>query len=454
MKVLLIHPKCKTEEISHLQIPLGLCYIASYIRKKHDVMIYDEPVEKKSLKKLIDNFNPDVIGFSFTTQSAYRAYQLVKKFKKNKLCVAGGIHSTFRPEEALENGFDVVVLGEGERTFLKILDALELKKKIEIIRGIAYRKNGIVTKTKPYKMIKNLDKIPLPSWDLLDMAKYEQGAITTSRGCPFNCAYCASKKYYNRTFRQRSIKNVFKELKIIVNKHNQKLVQFFDDTFTVNHKFVKDFCKLIIDSKLKFTWSVQARVDTIQNDFEMLELLKKAGCKLIIFGIESGSEKILKRINKNITIQQMEDAINLTKKAKIDVKTTWIVGLPGNFSEQIESLDLMKRLKPNQITIHLCVPYFGTDLYEKRKEFGIWINDKVKSKDLYNFNPSYYENNDLNKFFKYSYISFGDIFKIAKKMKSEMRKVGYISPDRYKSGDEKTIKTFLDKVKNPLIKEY
>src|SRR3989344_3567345 len=372
MKVLLIHPKCKTEEISHLQIPLGLCYIASYIRKKHDVMIYDEPVEKKSLKKLIDNFNPDVIGFSFTTQSAYRAYQLVKKFKKNKLCVAGGIHSTFRPEEALENGFDVVVLGEGERTFLKILDALELKKKI----------------------------------------------------------------------------------KIIINKHNQKLVQFFDDTFTVNHKFVKDFCKLIIDSKLKFTWSVQARVDTIQNDFEMLELLKKAGCKLIIFGIESGSEKILKRINKNITIQQMEDAINLTKKAKIDVKTTWIVGLPGNFSEQIESLDLMKRLKPNQITIHLCVPYFGTDLYEKRKEFGIWINDKVKSKDLYNFNPSYYENNDLNKFFKYSYISFGDIFKIAKKMKSEMRKVGYISPNEYKSGDEKTIKTFLDKVKNPLIKKY
>src|SRR3989344_1689284 len=322
MKVLLIHPKCKTEEISHLQIPLGLCYIASYIRKKHDVMIYDEPVEKKSLKKLIDNFNPDVIGFSFTTQSAYRAYQLVK------------------------------------------------------------------------------------------------------------------------------------ELKIIVNKHNQKLVQFFDDTFTVNHKFVKDFCKLIIDSKLKFTWSVQARVDTIQNDFEMLELLEKAGCKLIIFGIESGSEKILKRINKNITIQQMEDAINLTKKAKIDVKTTWIVGLPGNFSEQIESLDLMKRLKPNQITIHLCVPYFGTDLYEKRKEFGIWINDKVKSKDLYNFNPSYYENNDLNKFFKYSYISFGDIFKIAKKMKSEMQKVGYISPNEYKSGDEKTIKTFLDKVKNPLIKKY
>ena len=206
MKVLLIHPKCKTEEISHLQIPLGLCYIASYIRKKHDVMIYDEPVEKKSLKKLIDNFNPDVIGFSFTTQSAYRAYQLVKKFKKNKLCVAGGIHPTFRPEEALENGFDVVVLGEGERTFLKILDTLELKKKIKNIRGIAYYENEIFTKTKPYKMIKNLDKIPFPSWDLLDMAKYEQGAITTSRGCPFNCAYCASKKYYNRTFRQRSIK--------------------------------------------------------------------------------------------------------------------------------------------------------------------------------------------------------------------------------------------------------
>jgi len=452
MKVLLVHPKCKTEEISHLQIHLGLCYIASYIQKKHDVMIYDEPVEKKGLKKIIDNFNPDVIGFSLTTQSAYRAYQLVKRYKKDRICVAGGIHATFRPEEALKNGFDIVVLGEGEITFLEILDFLELKKDKKNINGIVYFENGEIIKTKPREIIKNLDEIPFPSWELLDMSKYEQGAITASRGCPFNCAYCASKKYCNRIFRQRSVENVFEELKIIVNKYNQKLVHFCDDTFTINHKFVKDLCRLIIDNKLKFEWSILSRVDTIKNDFEMLELLKKASCKLVIFGIESGSEKILKKVNKDITIKQIEEAINLTKKAGIDVKTTWIVGLPGNYSEQMESLSLMKKIKPNQITIHLCVPYCGTDLYEKRKEFGVWINDKIKIKDWYNFNPSYYEGNDMSKFFKYSYISFEELFKITQNIETEMKKIGYISPGKYKSGNERTIKTFLEKIKNPLIK--
>lgn len=452
MRVLFIHPKCKTEEISHLQIPLGIAYIASKIKDKHDVLIYDEPVDKRNLSKVIKDFNPDILAFSFTTQSAFRSYKLLKKHKKDRFCIAGGIHPSFQYQEALDNGFDLVVIGEGEKTFSQVLKFIELKKDYSNLKGIAFKRNNKYYKTTSRQLIKNLDKINIPARDLLDMSKYEQGSITTSRGCPFNCAYCASKKYCNRTFRQRSAENVFSELKIVVEKYNKKLVHFCDDTFTINHNFVKKLCKFIIDNNLVFEWSILSRVDTIRNDLEMLLLLKKAGCKLIIFGIESGSEKILKRINKNISIKQIKEAILLTKKVGIDVKTTWIVGLPGSYKEQMESLQLMKELKPNQITIHLCVPYLGTDLCDKKDHYGIWINEHIKIEDWYNFNPSFFEGNDMNKFFRYSYISFKEIFEITSTIKNEMEKLGYILPNQYKQGKEKTIKTFMDKVKNPLIK--
>lgn len=452
MNILLIHPRCKTEEISHRQIPLGLCYIASYIRNDNNIIIFDEPIEKRNLSHVIRQFKPDIIGITFTTQSAYRAYQLVKKYHKNALCIAGGIHATFRPKEALINGFDLVVMGEGELTFKEIIDSIKKKKSMNCISGIAYLKNKKMIINKSRKYISNLDSIPFPSWDLVNMQKYEHGAIITSRGCPYDCAYCASKKYCNKIFRHRSVKNVFEELKILVENYNQKLIHFCDDTFTIKHRFVKEFCKLIIKNKIKFEWSILSRVDTINNDFQMLKLLKKAGCKLIIYGIEAGSETILNKINKNIKINQIKNSLNLTRKAGINIKTTWIVGLPGNYKEQEKSIELMKSLKPNQITIHLCVPYPGTDLFENHNKYGISINEKINVKDWYNFNPSYYEGKDLTKFFKYSYLTFEETFQLTKIMKSEMLKLGYVLPNKYKTGKEHTIKTFLDKINNPLIK--
>lgn len=454
MKVLLIHAKCPYEEISHKQIPLGIMYIAAFIETKHEVRIYDEPVETRSLKEVIVDFKPQVIGVSFTTQSSLRAYEIAREYKNTAILVAGGIHATLHPNEALHNGFEIVSYGEGEMTFPYLLENIQDRSCYINIPGIYYLENDELVKTN--RCINNicLDNYPMPARHLLDMGRYDQGSIITSRGCPFKCKFCVSSVFREQNYRHRSAEKVFREIEQVVVIYNKSDIHFCDDTFTINHKFVKDLCKLIIKSNLKFNWSILSRIDTINDDTEMLILLKEAGCQLIIFGIETGSEQILQRISKGISVSQIEKTLLLCKNIGLDIKTTWIVGLPGNYDEQMESLDLMKKTMPNQITIHMFVPYPGTELYINREKYGISINEKTFMQVLPYLNPGFLDERIFRTpSFKLNYLSFGEMKDIALQMSKELIKLGYIYPNEYDgNGEERTFKTFLDKIGNPLLK--
>lgn len=454
MKVLLVHARCPHEEISHRQIPLGIAYIGAYIAIRHEVKIYDEPVEDYPLADIVDSFKPQVIGVSYTTQSSMRAYEIAYRYKDSATLVAGGVHATLHPQEALDNGFNIVSYGEGEESFESILYNLETGGGYSNMRGIYFMQGPILKKTAPIYRKVSLDDYPFPARQLLNMSKYDQGSIITSRGCPFNCKFCVSSVFRENNYRHRSVENVYREIEDVVVKYQKTNVHFCDDTFTIDHIFVKSLCLLIIKSGLRFNWSILSRIDTIKKDEEMLALLKAAGCKLIIFGIETGSDSILERINKGISVSQIEDTIALCKKSGLDIKTTWIVGLPGRYDEQMESLKLMKTLLPNQITIHMFIPYPGTELYKNRSQYGISINNQVFMKKLPLLNPGYWDEKIFNNpGFSLDYLTFDQLKEIAQIMSVELKRMGYVYPNQYNGqGAERTFKTFLDKINNPLLK--
>ena len=174
MKILFVHAASAVEEISHRQIPLGIAYLASYVRDKHEVRIFDQPVEIVSLDEIVSDFLPDVVAISFTSQSAYNAYEMAKKYSDTHTLIAGGIHASLLPDETLINGFDIVVFGEGEEVFSHILDALDTDKMLSKIKGIFYKDhNGLIQKNPPANLISDISSIAFPSRDLFRKDVYE-----------------------------------------------------------------------------------------------------------------------------------------------------------------------------------------------------------------------------------------------------------------------------------------
>lgn len=442
MKILLIHPKSNLQKSGHVQIPLGLAYIASYMLQKsdHKIKVFDEPAEKKGLNKLINEFKPDIIGVSFTALSAGGAYEIVKKYKDKAIFVAGGAYASFSPKEVLDNGFDYIVYGEGEKTFLQLVDRLDKKKTLNKQKGIIYYKDEKLIKNPSQKLIKNLDSLPLPARELFPMKKYEDfGTIMTARGCPFNCLFCNSRKFWQQKYRSRSISNIYKELEELVNKYKKKYIFFMDDTFTVDKDKVIKLCKLLTKKKLKFKWTALTRADTL--DEEKISWMKKAGCDTLMFGVESGSEKILKNINKNTSLEKIRNSILLCKKYGIRARVSFIVGLPGSYKEQLKSLKIMEETTPENLNIHILAVYPGSEIYEKREKYGIHFK---KIPNWYDYD-SYYST-DLFKIVSFDYLSKTEAIKLCKTFVKRLKEIGYVRKNRdIKYGEsERKFKTFID----------
>lgn len=442
MKILLVHTKSNLEKAGHAQIPLGICYIASYLRKKsrHIVKIFDESIEDENLSKIVGDFNPEIIGVSFTAISAKSAYKIAKKYKKQITLVAGGPYATFCAKEVLNQGFDFVVYGEGEKTFLQLINKLKKKRSLKFQKGIFYKNKNKIIKNPPQPLIKNLDSLPFPARDLAPMDKYENfGTIMTSRGCPFNCLFCNSRKFWQQKYRSRSVGNIYKELRLLVKKYNKRYIFFGDDTFTLDKIKIINLCKLLIRKKLNFKWTALSRADMISK--EKISWMKKAGCDTLLIGVESGSEKILKTINKNTSLKQIEEAINLCKRYNLRCRASFIIGLPGDYSEQLKSIKLMEKTLPENINIHILAIYPGSEIYDKRKKYGIKIKN-IKNWQNYN---TYYSLN-LFKIVKFNYLTKKQAIALCSTFIKRLKKIGYTQKRRnivYKKG-EKTVKTFLD----------
>ena len=254
----------------------------------------------------------------------------IKEYFKDIQIIIGGIHPTALPEKTIKRmkNVDVFVIGEGEQTFLELMQ----NKKFENIKGVAYMKSGKVRINPCREFIQNLDTLPFPARNLLDMEKYTLGfdwegrkpaaTIFSSRGCPFNCIYCASKIMWKRKVRYRSAENILAEIDFLVKEYKIKEILFYDDHFVLDKKRLKKICEGLIKRKCDLTWCCLSRTDCM--DLETAKLMKKSGCHMISFGVESGSQKILDNMEKNVKVEDIIKTFEICRKARINTKASFI----------------------------------------------------------------------------------------------------------------------------------
>ncbi len=384
MKILLIYPYCletRTKDDDVRPVPIGLYYIGALLKKQNFtveiVNWYDINKTPKKIRNLLAKKNPDIIGFSILHANRWGGIeiaQIAKKLNPAVKIVFGGIGPTSLWQHLLTNFnvIDFVVIGEGEFTFLSLAQCLAKKKyeKIQDIKGIAFRQNGKATRTEDADGIADIDNLPNPA------LYYKYQHVASSRGCPWDCTFCGSPKFWKRKVRFHSAEYFVEQLELLYKKG----VTFFyvsDDTFTLQSKRVIDICKIILDKNLKITWVAISRVNCINE--EILLWMRKAGCQQISYGVESGSESIRDFLNKDIATEDIKKTFALTKSYGILPRAYFIYGSPGESWETIqESIDLMHEIKPLDMVSYILDIYPGTTLYDKyiknsKSNDDIWL---------------------------------------------------------------------------------
>ena len=376
---------------------LGIASMAAYVRSKgYLVKIIDAPPEKISvegfenyLKNNLENFRAKYVGFTATTAAIKNAYEMAKIIKEvypETKIIFGGAHCAALPDEVISQSVvDLVVCGEGEITLYEILAGQDLSE----IRGIIYKKDNEVIINVPRPRIMNLDELPFPAYDLLPMDKYYPAkgsykklpaiSMLTSRGCPGRCTFCNKTLGNNMVF--RSAKSLIAEIKMLQNDFGIKQIMFYDDTFTTHKENVKEFCELLLENKINLSWCCFSRVDFI--DLDLLKLMKKSGCHQIMYGIESGNQNVLNSINKNIKIDLVKKIVQLTKKAKIDVRGAFMIGNPIETKATVlETLHFAIELNPEIAIFNITTPYPGTQMFEEAKALDLIMTYNWDDYDL------------------------------------------------------------------------
>ena len=390
--------------------PMGLLYLASALRGAgHRVRIIDgevERIDRESMAAIVAAERPDVFGITSTTAQATRAFALAKAVKARSpesFVVLGGPHASSLPERSLQEceALDAVVFGEGEQTILDIMDRLAARESLEGVHGTAYRDPGGIVVNASRELVDDLDTIPFPAWDLIPMQKYvastwfpnkvkQYANIFTSRGCPYGCTFCGAKTTWTRKFRARSPENVIAEMEEVYGRFGIPNFFISDDLFTLKRQRVFEICSLILEKQLPITWTCLSRVNTV--DAEMLAFMKRAGCYLISYGLESGSQDVLDKLDKGTTVEQGIKAVEMTKAAGIKVFGSFMIGSPGETTETVEAtIRLIRRMKLDEVGLGVTTAYPGTDLFE---EFGSDANDLDWDKALA-FNPSAADHSDV-----------------------------------------------------------
>lgn len=393
MNILLINPYLIRPEGSFRKrtqscLPsLGLGYIAAVLEKEGmKVRIVDTQAEGITLEefaKMVRNEKNryEFIGITAVSSTVNTALEIARICKqvctKNKI-VLGGVHATVLPEEVLASEFvDYVIRGEGEYTFFELAQG---KKEDEIL-GLSYKRNGSIVHNLLREPIGDLNALPFPAYHLMPMKKYRPTpglykrlpgiGIIGSRGCPFKCTYCASQSIWGggKKVRFRSAENILEEIKLLIRNYGMKEFFFHDDMFTARKSLVSTLCEKIIRESIDITWVCMSRVDGIDED--ILRTMRTAGCHQICFGVESADEQILKNIQKKISLEQVKKAVALAKKVGIDVRTSFMLGNPGETEETLEkTIDFALKLNPTIASFNITTPYPGTELRRWAKENG------------------------------------------------------------------------------------
>lgn len=388
-KILLVKPYTPAPSLMIIP-PLGLMYLASAVRSwlkdEYKLEILDARLKKMYaqdiLSRIID-MHPDVVGLSVLSYEAEEAYtiaQAIKRFNKDILVIMGGPHGTHFYDEVLRNSnIDVAVIGEGEKTFCELINSYFSHEDFSAVKGIAFRKNGQVIKTMPRDFIVDLDEIPFPAWDLINIKEYAKQrsqnnfiykdkymVIFTSRGCPYKCIYC--HKIFGETFRARSPENIFLEIKTLVDNYSIEEMHISDDIFNFDKERMMKLADLIIfnNIKLKLCFPNGLRADLL--DEEMLKKLKAAGTYSISYGMESASPRIQKLIRKNLNIEKALEIIDITDRLKIYSRGFFMLGFPGETLEEMKAtINMACNSRLIDAAFFIATAYKNNDLYRMFK---------------------------------------------------------------------------------------
>ena len=441
-----IYAYVENKDITPIHIPMGLAYIAAVLEKNNiEVKILEanaHDLDHQHIKEAIAEYKPSIVGITSTTSLIEEASEIAELCDKKICVVIGGIHASSMPIDTLREfeGFDILVEGEGEFSFLEIARGKPLSK----INGICYRKNNKIIKNKPRGLIKDLDILPFPARHLLPMDKYfSAGAkekpidyILSSRGCPYGCLFCADHLVHGKTFRYRSPENIVKEIEEL-RERGVRDFNFLDDNFTLLTDRADKICDLIIEKGINkdMIWRCTNGIRVDKVSLELLKKMKKAGCYLIALGIESGNEEILRKMKKNIDLKKVRIAVEFCNKVGIETKGLFMLGNLGeNEKTMQDTINFAKSLNLDTATFSITTPYPNTDYWKIIKQEGEIFPKKFR--DYITYGSVIFKHGELNedllvkmqkKAYREFYLRPAIFLKAAKRMKSLKQSKLYLS---------------------------
>lgn len=380
---------CKGKRIAGIEFPpISQLQVVTVLRQVGiDAQLYDAVAMKKSTadikEDLVDCNMVIILTSTMTVNEDAAILSELKRINPKIITAVYGAHPTFMSKYTVsKEGIDIAVRREPEFIIRDLALAFVQNKDWHSVKGISFKLNGEYVCCPDYEFIENLDSLPIPDRTLLPgdidyfnpvVKRIPFTTMFTSRGCPGRCVYCSSPPFYGRVFRAMSAERVIKEMEV-VQSQGYREVFFRDEIFTVQKKRTMDICQSIIKKKLDLSWIVSARIGSV--DFETMKLMKEAGCHMIRFGVESGSDEILKNIAKGITVKQIGQTFELIHKVGLDTHAHLMIGTPGETHQTInQTIKLLKKIKPTIITCGICTPYPGTKLFDMILEKYSYIND-------------------------------------------------------------------------------
>jgi anaerobic magnesium-protoporphyrin IX monomethyl ester cyclase len=418
IKVLLINPPqthYKGSIAFDLHLPLGLMYVAAMVRnichveifdclafefetRKDSAIIYGAPPEE--IQKVIEEKNPDVVGISVHATAQYKDAELVAKIAKEVnpkiITVFGGPDPSVRFETILENQYcDYCIVGDGEETFYEFISNFSSPSSLEKIKGLAYKRNGIVH-YEPRFFGTNLDALPFPAFDLVDLNRYFKSkrfyrdrskiwknstSVITSRGCPNRCVFCSVRLHMGQKYRAHSPEYVIKLLRLCIEKYGISNFHFEDDNLACDKQRFEKILDLIIEDNLQIKWDAPngVRIDSL--NYNILKKMKQCGCTHLAFAIESGNQRVLDEvIHKELNLEYAIEIVKFCKELRISAHAFYVIGFPGETTDEInDTINLAIMLyRKYDLSPYLMVatPLYGTELYD------ICTRDKLIEKEL------------------------------------------------------------------------
>ena len=409
LKALFIRPSNRTgsaylSKWGFLPAPLGLLALAGEIQRIPDstVKIIDMEGENLSLDEVIEQaleFNPDLVGITLHATAAHNnAGYIANKIKirsPHTVLVAGGHHATFLPKEIIRSGFDISVLGEGDETIYEIGMAIKDGHGFQNVSGIVYKDGSEIKRTKPRKLIGDLDTLPMPPLELLNSEKYtfkvfgdkeKVMCLETSRGCPYACDFCSVTPTWGNRWRSKSNERIIMEMKE-AKKHGYNWIFFTDDIFVVypNVEQRRELFKKLIEEGVESKWIVQMRADVTSKNSDLIELASKAGMSIAFLGVESGSPEVLKKMHKGEFTPQSADAVRILSSSGVIVLVGMMVGAPyERFREALSTVRFSRELAragADAVQFSIYTPLPGTRIFD----------DALRNRSLFTFDWDRYD---------------------------------------------------------------